>query len=73
MLKAQLTRLLALLQGYYGLAPGKHATLRYAYPIKCTGFETNADGTVKEITAEFEPEGSVRTKGVLPDRCGARE
>ncbi|WIA16884.1 hypothetical protein OEZ85_013812 [Tetradesmus obliquus] len=33
---------------YYGLAPGKSAMLRYAYPITVTGYSTAADGSISE-------------------------
>lgn len=38
-------------KGYYGLAPGKMAMLRYGFAIKCTGC-TVRDGAVVEVQAE---------------------
>ncbi|KAK9046626.1 hypothetical protein V6N11_052511 [Hibiscus sabdariffa] len=41
---------------YYGLAPGKSALLRYAFPIKCTDVILADDKeTVLEIRAEYDP------------------
>ena len=52
-------------KGYYGLAPNKHAILRYAYPVLCTGFTEGAGGVVEEIQVEVVEPGSVKPKGVL--------
>lgn len=52
---------------YYGLAPGKSAMVRYAYPITCTGFTKGPDGKVVEVQAEYIKEfaGKKPPKGVL--------
>ncbi|XWS68848.1 hypothetical protein CRYUN_Cryun04dG0128300 [Craigia yunnanensis] len=51
---------------YYGLAPGKSALLRYAFPIKCTDVILAADNeTVLEIRAEYDPSKKSKPKGVL--------
>ncbi|KAF6264766.1 tRNA synthetases class I, catalytic domain-containing protein [Scenedesmus sp. NREL 46B-D3] len=39
---------------YYGLAPGKSAMLRYAYPITVTGYSAAADGSITEVQAEAD-------------------
>ena len=33
-------------KGYFRLYPGNEVRLRYAYVVKCTGFEKDADGNV---------------------------
>ncbi|MEW5320129.1 MAG: hypothetical protein WDW38_011226 [Sanguina aurantia] len=53
---------------YYGLAPGKSVMLRYAYPIKCTGFTRDPlTGRVTELTAEYDADfkGKKPPKGVM--------
>ncbi|KAK8490923.1 hypothetical protein V6N13_121327 [Hibiscus sabdariffa] len=51
---------------YYGLAPGKSALLRYAFPIKCTDVILADDKeTVLEIRAEYDPSKKSKPKGVL--------
>lgn len=51
-------------KGYYGLAPGKSAMLRYAYPIKV--IDVKKDGEVAvELIVEMDYEKSVKPKGVL--------
>ncbi|XVF44185.1 hypothetical protein PTKIN_Ptkin02bG0100800 [Pterospermum kingtungense] len=51
---------------YYGLAPGKSALLRYAFPIKCTDVILADDNeTVLEIQAEYDPSKKSKPKGVL--------
>ncbi|KAG2401209.1 Glutamine--tRNA ligase [Vigna angularis] len=51
---------------YYGLAPGKSAILRYAFPIKCTEVILADDNeTILEIRAEYDPSKKTKPKGVL--------
>lgn len=55
---------------YYGLAPGKSAMLRYAYPITVIGYSTAADGSISEVAAEADLSfvaggGKKPPKGVL--------
>lgn len=51
---------------YYGLAPGKYAILRYAFPIKCTEVILADDNeTILEIRAEYDPSKKTKPKGVL--------
>ena len=56
-------------KGYFGLAPGKAAMLRYAYPVNCTGFTRGSDGRVSEIQCEYnrdwKAQGAKPPKGVL--------
>lgn len=67
-------------RGYYGLAPGKLAMLRYAFVIRCTGVKKDVQGKVTGLQAERVelPEGQKPPKGVLhwvpaavPGRGGA--
>ncbi|PXF40918.1 Glutamine--tRNA ligase [Gracilariopsis chorda] len=51
-------------KGYYGLAPGKSAMLRYAYPVKIVDV-VKTDDKVTELIAEMDYEKSVKPKGVL--------
>lgn len=52
-------------KGYYGLAPGKSAMLRYAYPIKVLDVNCEPDGEPKELIVEMDYDKSVKPKGVL--------
>lgn len=52
-------------KGYFGLAPGKHAMLRYAYPVKVTDVKCGADGEPEELIVEMDYEKTVKPKGVL--------
>ncbi|GKB04136.1 glutamine--tRNA ligase [Tanacetum coccineum] len=50
-------------KGYHGLAPGKDALLRYAFPIKCTKVVHSEDKTtVVEIHAEYDPDKKTKPK-----------
>ncbi len=40
---------------YFRLAPGREVRLRYAYFIKCTGYEQNAAGEITAVKAEYDP------------------
>lgn len=42
-------------QKYYRLFPGNEVRLRYAYYIKCVGYETDADGNVTVVHCEYDP------------------
>ncbi len=63
----------AAVPGFFRLSPGSMVRLRYAYVIRCTGFEKNADGTVSVVHAEVLPEtrsgtpgaDSVKVKGAI--------
>eukprot|EP00879_Flechtneria_rotunda_P016202 GHRR01016947.1.p1 GENE.GHRR01016947.1~~GHRR01016947.1.p1 ORF type:complete len:386 (+),score=110.34 GHRR01016947.1:993-2150(+) len=55
---------------YYGLAPGKSAMLRYAYPITVTSYTQGPDGSITGVQAEadlgFKAGGGKKPpKGVL--------
>ena len=54
-------------KGYFGLAPGKSAMLRYAGIATVTGFEADPAGTPTHVTATFAPlePGAKPPKGVL--------
>lgn len=49
---------------YYRLTPGAEVRLRGAYFVKCTGFETDADGNVTEVLCTYDP---ATTGGQAPD------
>jgi glutaminyl-tRNA synthetase len=58
---------------YHRLTVGSTARLRYAYVIRCTGFEKDATGNVTTVHAEYLPEtrsgtpgaSSVKTKAAI--------
>ena len=52
-------------KGYYGLAPGKVAMLRHAYPITVDSMVTDDNGIVTELKATCDYDKSVKPKGVL--------
>jgi glutaminyl-tRNA synthetase len=59
--------------GFFRLSPGGMVRLRYAYVIRCTGIEKDADGTVNLVYAEVLPQtrsgtpgaDSVKVKGAI--------
>ncbi len=40
---------------YFRLTPGREVRLRYAYLITCTGFETDEQGNVTVLHADYDP------------------
>lgn len=44
---------------FFRLSPGREVRLRGAFLVTCTGFETDVDGNVTRVLAEYDPE----TKG----------
>ncbi len=40
---------------YFRLTPGREVRLRSAYFVTCTGFTTDADGTVVEVQCTYDP------------------
>ena len=58
-------------KGFFRLFPGNSVRLRYAFVIKCTGFEKDAAGNITKVLAEYLPEtksgsagaDSVKVKG----------
>jgi len=50
-------------KGYYRLYPGNEVRLRYAYVVKCTGYETDAGGNVTLVRCEYQPESRSGTPG----------
>jgi len=43
-------------RNFYRLSPGAEVRLRYAYIIKCTGFEKDGNGNISEIHCQYDPE-----------------
>lgn len=41
---------------YHRLYPGNEVRLKGAYIVKCTGYETNPDGSIACVTAAYDPE-----------------
>ena len=50
-------------KGFFRLFPGNLVRLRYAHVIRCTGFETDADGRVSTVLAELMPDSRSGTPG----------
>ena len=50
-------------KGYYRLYPGNEVRLRYAYVVKCTGYEKDANGNVTIVRCEYQPETRSGTAG----------
>jgi glutaminyl-tRNA synthetase len=57
---------------FFRLGPDREVRLRGAYYVKCTGYETDADGRVTEIRGTYDPEskggwleGGRKVKGTL--------
>jgi glutaminyl-tRNA synthetase len=50
-------------KGYFRLSPGAEVRLRYAYIVKCTGVEKDAEGNVLAIRCEYDPDTRSGTPG----------
>ena len=50
-------------KGFFRLAPGAEARLRYAYIVKCTGVERDASGNVTVIHCTYDPATKSGTPG----------
>jgi glutaminyl-tRNA synthetase len=50
-------------KGYFRLAPGAEVRLRYAYVVKCTGVDKDADGNVVAVHCEYDPDTRSGTPG----------
>ena len=50
-------------KGYFRLYPGGSVRLRYAYVVKCTGCEKDAQGNVTVVHCEYLPETKSGTPG----------
>ncbi|MGL4574259.1 MAG: glutamine--tRNA ligase/YqeY domain fusion protein [Burkholderiaceae bacterium] len=50
-------------KNYHRLAPGALVRLKYAYVIKCTGCEKDAQGNVIAVHAELQPDSKSGTPG----------
>jgi len=50
-------------KGYFRLAPGAEARLRYGYIVKCTGAERDAQGNVVAVHCTYDPATKSGTPG----------
>jgi glutaminyl-tRNA synthetase len=50
-------------KGYFRLYPGNMVRLRYAYVVKCSGCEKDADGKVVTVRCEYLPDSRSGTPG----------
>ncbi|MDO5103686.1 MAG: glutamine--tRNA ligase/YqeY domain fusion protein [Lautropia sp.] len=50
-------------KGYFRLAPGQMVRLRYAYVVKCTGFEKDENGNITLVRCEYLPDTRSGTPG----------
>jgi glutaminyl-tRNA synthetase len=50
-------------KGYFRLAPGAEARLRYAYIVRCVGAEKDADGNVTVVHCTYDPATRSGTPG----------
>jgi glutaminyl-tRNA synthetase len=50
-------------KGYFRLAPGAEVRLRYAYIVKCTGVDKDADGNVVAVHCTYDPSTRSGTPG----------
>ena len=50
-------------KGYFRLAPGAEARLRYGYIIRCVGADRDADGNVVAVHCTYDPETRSGTPG----------
>ena len=50
-------------KGYFRLFPGNNVRLRYAYVVKCTGCEKDANGNVVTVHCEYMPDTRSGTPG----------
>ncbi|MCC6868799.1 MAG: glutamine--tRNA ligase/YqeY domain fusion protein [Burkholderiales bacterium] len=50
-------------KGYFRLAPGAEVRLRYAYIVRCTGVEKDAQGNVTVVHATYDPATRSGTPG----------
>ena len=50
-------------KGYFRLSPGAEVRLRYAYIVRCTGFEKDADGRVTVVHCSYDPATRSGTAG----------
>ena len=50
-------------KGYFRLSPGAEVRLRFAYIVRCTSFETDADGNVTVVRCTYDPATRSGTAG----------
>ena len=49
--------------GYFRLTPGAMVRLRYAYVVRCTGYERDSEGRISTVLAEILPDTRSGTPG----------
>jgi glutaminyl-tRNA synthetase len=50
-------------KGFFRLFPGNRVRLRFGFVIECTGYETDADGRVTKVLAQYLPDSRSGTPG----------
>ncbi len=50
-------------KGYFRLSPGAEVRLRYAYIVRCTGVDRDADGNVTVVHCTYDPQTRSGTAG----------
>jgi glutaminyl-tRNA synthetase len=50
-------------KGYFRLSPGTEVRLRYAYIVRCTGFDKDADGNVSTVRCTYDVQTRSGTTG----------
>ena len=50
-------------KGYFRLSPGAEVRLRYAYVVRCTGFEKDGEGNVTVVHCTYDPHTKSGTPG----------
>lgn len=50
-------------RGYFRLAPGAEVRLRYAYIVRCVGFERDSSGRICVVHCEYDPDTRSGTAG----------
>ena len=56
-------------KGFHRLYPGSTVRLRYAYVVKCTGFDTDKDGRIVAAHCEYMPDSKSGTPGADAYKC----
>src|SRR5262249_31646221 len=49
--------------GYFRLSPGAEVRLRYAYLVKCVGFDKDAEGNITTVHCRYDPDTKSGTPG----------
>ena len=50
-------------KGFFRLFPGNRVRLRFGFVIECTGYETDSDGRVTKVLAQYLPDSRSGTPG----------